>query len=84
MTDVIGTGTVERGGTVGCRVPKSAAFIVFEEVERHVGHVLRCSRDRNVVANYVVETVAVRCEDCGQVLVEGTQRVRVSLKRSRP
>jgi hypothetical protein len=75
-------GTVERGGTVGCRIPKAAAFVIFEEVERHVGHVLRCSRDKTVVAGYVVETVALRCEDCGDVLVEGTQRVRV--KRSRP
>lgn len=46
------------------------------ELRRHVGHVLRCSvADSGDVAGYVVETIAIRCEDCGEVVLEAVQRV---------
>lgn len=54
---------------------------VVTELRRHVGHSLRCVRETTGdVAGYVVETVALRCEDCGEVVLEATQRV---LKRAR-
>lgn len=65
-----------RGGSVGCRIPKAAATVVFREIERHVGHSLCCNRTLQVVAGYVVETVAMRCEECGEIILEGTNRVR--------
>jgi len=49
-------------------------------LRRHVGHQFRCARETNDVAGYSVETVALRCEDCGEVVVEATARL---LKRTR-
>jgi hypothetical protein len=58
----------------------AAADELYTEIRRHVGHGLRCVRERNDVAGYVVEAVALRCDDCGEVILEGTLRL---LKRSR-
>jgi len=54
---------------------------VYAALKRHVGHSLVCARKSSDVAGYVVETVALRCDDCGEVILEGTQRI---LKRARP
>jgi hypothetical protein len=54
---------------------------LLAERRRHVGHTLRCKRETTGdVAGYVVETVQLRCEDCGDVILEGVQRL---LKRSK-
>lgn len=54
---------------------------LLAELRRHVGHTLRCKRETTGdVAGYVVETVQLRCEDCGDVILEGVQRL---LKRSK-
>ena len=46
-------------------------------LRRHVGHTLRCVREKSgdPVAGYVIDTVALRCEDCGEVILEGVQRL---------
>ena len=49
---------------------------LLAELRRHVGHTLRCKRETTGdVAGYVVETVQLRCEDCGDVVLEGVQRL---------
>jgi len=49
---------------------------ILAELRRHVGHTLRCKRETTGdVAGYVVETVQLRCEDCGDVVLEGVQRL---------
>ncbi len=69
-------------GSVGERIPKCAAHVVFREVERHVGHSVRCVRETTGnVAGYVVDTIVLRCEDCGEALLEGTQRIRKASQR---
>jgi hypothetical protein len=74
--------TEERGGIVKGTVPYanvvnlSPRDELVRELKRHVGHVLRCSRDRTIVGGYSVETIALRCDDCGEVILEGQARVR--------
>ena len=52
------------------------ADAVLAALRRHVGHQLRCARvSCPDVAGYVVETVSLRCEDCGEVVLEGVQRL---------
>lgn len=53
---------------------------LLARLRRHVGHTLRCSRETTgAVGSYVVETVGLRCEECGEVVLEAMQRV---LKRA--
>jgi len=47
---------------------------------RHVGHTLRCATESYQVDVYTVETVALRCEDCGEVVMESG----ASVSRTRP
>jgi hypothetical protein len=42
---------------------------------RHVGHTLRCAREAYSVSVYTVDTVALRCEDCGEVVIESQASV---------
>jgi len=43
---------------------------------RHVGHTLRCSRDEcKDLDGWVLETVALRCDDCGEVVIETVRRL---------
>ena len=52
------------------------ADALLGELRRHVGHTLRCKRETTGdVAGYAVDTVALRCEDCGEVILEGVQRL---------
>ena len=44
-------------------------------LRRHVGHTLRCVREKSGADEYVIDTVALRCEDCGEVILEGVQRL---------
>jgi len=44
-------------------------------LRRHVGHTLRAVRERSSADDYTIDTVALRCEDCGEVLLEGVQRL---------
>ena len=51
-------------------------------LRRHVGHSLRCVRESTGdVGGFVLETVALRCDDCGEVVLEAVQRL---LKRRGP
>lgn len=75
--------TEERGGPVGAgtvsspqRRSLSRGEELVQALKRHVGHTLRCSRARMVMSGYSVESVALRCDDCGEVILEGTARVR--------
>lgn len=47
-------------------------------LRRHVGHTLRCSRDEvRDLEGYVLETLSLRCDDCGEVVFEAvTGRAR--------
>lgn len=57
------------------------ADAVLALLRRHVGHQLLCARETSGdIAGYVVETVSLRCTDCGEAILEGTQRL---LKKSR-
>ena len=57
------------------------AEVLAATLRRHVGHRLRCARESTgEVAGYVVETVALRCDDCGEVVLEAVQR---QFKRTR-
>jgi len=50
---------------------------LMHQLRRHVGHQLRCARETTgEVSGYVVETVVLRCEDCGEVVLEAMKRVR--------
>ena len=53
---------------------RPTALVVI--LRRHVGHSLRCVRQSCTVAGWVMETVAIRCEDCGEIVIEGTERLR--------
>lgn len=44
-------------------------------LRRHVGHTLRCVRERSGADGYTIDTVALRCEDCGEVILEAVQRL---------
>ena len=55
---------------------------LLTRLRRHVGHQLRCVHDTSgEIAGWVVETVALRCDDCGEVVLEATKQVR---KHARP
>jgi hypothetical protein len=56
---------------------------VIETLGRHVGHSIRCARATtgDAFTTAIVETISLRCDDCGEVILEG-QRV-LSNKRSR-
>lgn len=50
-------------------------------LRRHVGHSLRCVKESTGdVSGFVVDTVQLRCDDCGEVVIEAMQRL---LKRVR-
>jgi hypothetical protein len=62
-------------------VKKEPLTELIASLRRHVGHQLRCARETSGnIGGYVVETVALRCDDCGEVVIEATQQL---LKRSR-
>jgi hypothetical protein len=49
---------------------------LVDRLRRHVGHSLRCVKESSgVVEGYVVETVALRCDDCGEVVLEAVRRL---------
>jgi hypothetical protein len=55
---------------------------VLARLRRHVGHTLRCSRETSGdVAGYVVETVALRCDDCNEIVLEAIQRLLARARR---
>jgi hypothetical protein len=57
-----------------------AAFV--QVIGRHVGHTLRCARESTgQVGGWLVETVALRCDDCGEVLLEGIVRTYARRRR---
>jgi hypothetical protein len=44
-------------------------------LDRHVGHQLTCARETTGdVAGIVVESLSLRCDDCGEVVLEGVKR----------
>ena len=52
---------------VGRLTPEDFAQIL----DRHVGHTLRCARETTGnVGRWRLDTVALRCDDCGEVLLE--------------
>ena len=51
---------------------------LWKTLRRHVGHTLRCARESNTAAGFTFETVSIRCEDCGEVLVEAADVERAS------
>jgi len=56
---------------------------LLAQLRRHDGHQLRCARDRNAVGECIVETVALRCEDCGESVLESVQQVRKRTRAAR-
>jgi hypothetical protein len=70
----------ESGGLVVGDVVATLSDQLLITLRRHQGHVLRCDRQTTGdLDGYVVETLALRCEDCGEVILEGIQRL---LKRA--
>lgn len=46
---------------------------LMARLRRHVGHSLRCVKESTGnLAGYVVDTVSLRCDDCGEVVLEAT------------
>jgi len=43
-------------------------------LRRHVGHQLRCVREVVTLERLTVETIALRCDDCGEVVIETFKR----------
>jgi hypothetical protein len=56
-------------------VKKAPLTELIAQLRRHVGHQLRCARETSGIDKYVIETVALRCEDCGEVVIEATQQL---------
>jgi len=70
----------ERGGIIVGDLVATLSDQLLITLRRHQGHVLRCDRQTTGdLDGYVVETLALRCEDCGEVILEGIQRL---LKRA--
>jgi hypothetical protein len=46
-------------------------------LKRHVGHTLRCERSECLMdrEGFVLETLALRCDDCGEVVIETVNRL---------
>jgi hypothetical protein len=45
-------------------------------LRRHVDHALRCARaTTGDIGGVVLETVSLRCDDCGEVVLEAVQRL---------
>jgi len=51
-------------------------------LRRHVGHSLRCVRESYTDATWSVDAVVLRCEDCGEVLIESRATVERQPTRS--
>jgi len=63
------------------RTAETKTTAVVARLRRHVGHRLRCARETTGdLAGYVVESVQLLCDDCGESILEGTQRL---LKKTR-
>ena len=62
------------------------ADYLWKTLRRHLGHTLRCVRESNRAAGYTVATMSIRCEDCGEVVLEATDEIlgRNPLRRPRP
>jgi len=57
--------------------------VLMAKLRRHVGHVLRCVRNTSgELEGYIVETISLRCEDCGEIALE-SHRVLNRKRRSR-
>ena len=54
---------------------------LWKTLRRHVGHTLRCVRYSNAAGNVTLETVSIRCDDCGEVLVEAAEADTTPQKR---
>lgn len=52
-------------------------------LRRHVGHSLRCVRESTGdIAGFVVDTISLRCDDCGEVVLEAVQRQLKRIRRA--
>jgi hypothetical protein len=57
---------------------------LMHQLRRHVGHQLRCARETSGdVSGFTVETVVLRCEDCGEVVLEATKKIHKRTLASR-
>jgi hypothetical protein len=53
-------------------VSSDTAQELMKRLRRHVGHQLRCLHETSgAVGGYVIATVCVRCEDCGETVIDG-------------
>ena len=43
-------------------------------IRRHIGHQLRCVESTAKVYPFLIETCVLRCEDCGEVVLEAEKR----------
>jgi hypothetical protein len=73
--------TEESGGIVVGDLVATVSDQLLITLRRHHGHLLRCDRQTTGdLDGYEVETLSLRCEDCGEVILEGIQRL---LKRAK-
>ena len=49
---------------------------LMHQLRRHVGHQLQCVRETTGnVGGWTVETIALRCNDCGEPVVEVVKKI---------
>ena len=63
---------------------KLTAEILLSTLRRHVGHSLRCVRETPEVAGFSMEAVAIRCDDCGEVVIEAVDTTQSRGRGPRP
>lgn len=62
--------------SVAHRVMMTTETVLWKSLSRHVGHTLRCVREGDasaaawVAAGFNVNAVSIRCDDCGEVVIE--------------